>query len=844
MTTQRLTHLGFESFWWGGLLCVCFAVSLFAVISIYRYERRLVSRPVGWGLLALRTGVLLLLLWIALQPTLTWTRDIKQQNRLLVALDVSESMDLVDDHATDLERLQWAVGLGMVKPEMLQQNGSPPRQPRLPAEQGAGAQTETDTTASGETGSPTPEGNSEDYHQLLESWDTLSRFELARQLLAAPQRGLLTQLDRLARTDILLFSRKTRGVSPEDLTGSRASLSENLVPEATSFTEVLQEAATRDHYTGVVVLSDGVDTTRDQPLEAATQLAELSRPIYSILTGSLNPPVDLSIESIDYPDSVYKNDQPLIRVRAGTHGYHYQPLVITLTDVATGTRLSKDATGGERFVDVEFDLPLKEPGRQRFIVEVQPRGDVDAARVERRLDNNQQEFGINVIDDTAHVLLVDGEGRWEFRYLEAAFQRDDRVDLTAVLFEQPYLGLLPHPFFPTALPDAKKPGGPFEKQDLVIWGDADSRDVDQATWEQLEKFVAERGGTLVLSSGKRHFASLLRNPVLSKLLPITHYRPIESARDDVGLAPRERGFHLQLTPQGRTHPLMKLETDGTRNSEAWESLPGHAWGLAGVPKPGAQVLATAVNATQVASASGPQAVIVMQNYGLGRVVWLGVDSTWRWRARTGDRDHYRFWGQLTRWAAEMRTSAGSDKVRFGLEQAEVPVGEEAMVRARWSPSVSDQARELKAFVEVFPADQRQTVPILSFPLEGLETEPLLHEGRVPPLPVGEYRLQLKSREMDLGPQPIEARLFVAPRRSGETQRLAADRALLDQFASITGGAVFMPHQVDQLLERILPEYGELQEKRDIPLWNHWSLFVMMLLVLSAEWLLRKWYGLP
>ncbi|MEZ5947738.1 MAG: hypothetical protein R3C12_00560 [Planctomycetaceae bacterium] len=45
MTTQRLTYLGLESFWWGGLLLICFLVAVGVVVSIYRYERRWFPAP-------------------------------------------------------------------------------------------------------------------------------------------------------------------------------------------------------------------------------------------------------------------------------------------------------------------------------------------------------------------------------------------------------------------------------------------------------------------------------------------------------------------------------------------------------------------------------------------------------------------------------------------------------------------------------------------------------------------------------------------------------------------------------------------------------------------------------
>lgn len=827
MTTQRLTYLGLESFWWAGLILVCFVVAVGLVVRIYRYERRLVSRPVGWSLLSLRICVLLLILLMALQPTLYWTSDSKEKTNILIAFDVSESMDLVDEQANETERAQWAVGLGMIRPDVLDEN---PQSAEVTTDEG------TETTQ---------------LTQLMESWNDLSRFELSRQLLSAPQIGLLDRLEKISTTKLLLFSQKTRTLDNSQLVGTREELSSDLIPQSTSFSTILQEAAHQENCTAVVLITDGVKTADENSLEAANALSGMSRPVFSLLAGSIHQPIDLAIESVDHPETVYKKDQPLIRVRIATFGYEGQPVTVTLSDVATGNRIVKEVEGASRYVEVEFDLPLETPGRQRFIVEVQP-GETLAGPIDRpgesqkelRLENNQREFGISVIDDTSHVLLVDGEGRWEFRFLEAAYHRDDRVDLHAVLFNQPYLALLPHTFFESSLPKPENSGNAFEKMDLVIWGDADSRSVEQAHWEDLEKFVAEKGGTLVVTAGKQHFSGLMLNPIMKKMLPIDHTRTLKSARDDVKASPRKQGFHLQLTAQGRQHSLMKLDTDSKKNYEMWQNLPGHFWGLDGVAKQGAIVLARSQGANSVSQSKEDSGVVVVHNYGLGRVLWIGVDSTWRWRFRKGDKDHYRFWGQLSRWAAEMRSSTGSDDVRFGTESTEIEIGEETTVRARWSRRIIQNIDQLHAHVEVYREDENQSVPLMKFPLRSQETDPLLHEAKIPPLPVGEYRLRLKAEEIPLGPNPIEVKLFVTPRQNGETNRLSADRSLLDQFASMTGGAVFLPHQLDELMQRLNPETLVLEEKHDIPLWNHWLIFVMIMVVITGEWLLRKWHGLP
>ena len=80
---------------------------------------------------------------------------------------------------------------------------------------------------------------------------------------------------------------------------------------------------------------------------------------------------------------------------------------------------------------VTFRVPMENLGLADLAVSVGPLvGDA-------RPDNDRRSITIQVADDKARVLLVDGEARWEFRYLYNALKRDPRVAVEAVVFRQP-----------------------------------------------------------------------------------------------------------------------------------------------------------------------------------------------------------------------------------------------------------------------------------------------------------------------------------------------------------------------------------------------------------------------
>ncbi len=88
------------------------ALALEIVFTLYRWERRVVSPRLGRTLLVLRTVAIAAVLIILAQPVYTWTQNRKIERRVIVAIDDSESMQLVDRQMSATERLDVAAFRG------------------------------------------------------------------------------------------------------------------------------------------------------------------------------------------------------------------------------------------------------------------------------------------------------------------------------------------------------------------------------------------------------------------------------------------------------------------------------------------------------------------------------------------------------------------------------------------------------------------------------------------------------------------------------------------------------------------------------------------------------------
>src|SRR5438128_231961 len=114
MLQRRLVFQAFDASWTSLAVLALVIAAAVLVVLLSRYERKLVPAHVGYGLLVLRLCVIAVL-WLALlQPVLTWTIDRERTGRVIVALDLSESMTTLDKIATPAEKLRAAIGLGMI----------------------------------------------------------------------------------------------------------------------------------------------------------------------------------------------------------------------------------------------------------------------------------------------------------------------------------------------------------------------------------------------------------------------------------------------------------------------------------------------------------------------------------------------------------------------------------------------------------------------------------------------------------------------------------------------------------------------------------------------------------
>lgn len=243
------------------------------------------------------------------------------------------------------------------------------------------------------------------------------------------------------------------------------------------------------------------------------------------------------------------------------------------------------------------------------------------------------------VDDarpTLRVLYVEGQPRWEYRYLKNALLRDRHVHLQCLLlsadpdFEQEHSrGVEPL----RALPAAAR----LNDYDVIVLGDVAAAD-EAVPWLYAGAFqavaaaVREGAGLLVIDGAQsnRAWAETALGPLLPvrfaatapRLLATGPFRPARS------------------TP---TPGFLRLEPEAMDDERTWSGLPALE---ASIPVERATGDATVFLTRD--DGPRPAPLLASRREGKGVVAWLGVDEVWRWRAGVGDRYMARFYGQLLR----------------------------------------------------------------------------------------------------------------------------------------------------------------------------------------------------
>jgi len=794
MSNWLTNFTGIKELMWGRpaplvLVIAALAAAVVLTLFLYRRQRGLPGR-IRVGLAVARLIVLLLVLVTLFEPMAAIERPQQVKRRLPVLVDVSESMSIKDQRKRPADVIEAAVALGMLPAD---ETGD-----MLKASMALGA-------------------------KQREAIAAASRVELAGSLLSESARPILDELSQDLDVGYYVFGTTLRMLGENGHLATNA-LSGLLAEETgTSIADSLEAVAGsgRDApLAGIVLLSDGLDTSSRRAESVLHDLGIQGIPVYPVPMG-LADPDDVSIRNIVMQEVAFSGDKVPIRVQIRSKGYEKRraSIDVRLNGRSVATRGVKLA-GGLQFEDIFFNVDIHEKGAAKVEIAIEPFSD------EATAENNVVERSVRVVNERINVLCIEGSARWEYRYLRAMLKRDPRINATFIATRagaaiarnsEEYIER-----FPGRREDAFK-------YDLVILGDVDSEFFTGDEFLRLEELVRDRGGSLLMLCGARYSPTSYAGTPVEKMLPV-RFEP-EGEWEDV-----DDAVFPMLTPEGRGSLVMTLEMDQEANDDVWSRVAP----LDRIPpllgaRPGATVLTTLSDA---GGRGGRYPLVAWQRYGTGKCMMMGTDRLWLLRFKTGDKYHWRVWSQSIQFLTLSRLMGEHKRIRLETDRATYPVDGQVQLYAHLLDDRYEPIMQAGFEVRVIPLDVAGAPP-QSVALRPDAAHPGLYEGFFSPTRAGRYRVESSSGDRVLANTTEFQVTDVEPEMANTDTQLGR----LRRIAEMSGGKCLSMVQLDQLAGLLDLDPHETTVTAEVPLWDNAWIMLLLVALMGAEWIVRRRYDL-
>jgi uncharacterized membrane protein len=571
----------------------------------------------------------------------------------------------------------------------------------------------------------------------------------------------------------------------------------------------------------VVLLSDGAENSGGVDLDTIGALRNRRLPVHTIGFGREAAQHDVEMEDVSVALRAMADSRVRATVSLRQHGYPNGRTALTAKDGDKVLAQKEVTLGADGVVQAEtmfFNAGAAGVRRVTFALAPLP-GEESTA-------NNALDRLVSVSGARKRILYVEGEPRWEFKFIRRAAEDDKELQIVSMLRTTENKIYRQGISDPAELAD----GFPNKAEDLfgydgIIIGSVEAGYFTPRQQELLREYVDQRGGGLLFLGGR--FA--LSNggwgvSSVNELLPTF-------------LPPGKETFHRDaafpmLTPAGADSPVMRLVDDPAKNVERWKQLPYMMdYQDPGNPKPGATVLAEMQTAGRA-----KMPLLVTQSYGRGRTAIMATSGTWRWQMSQalGDPTHDLFWQQLLRWVvadspgrvvASMPVTRlmddGHVKLTATVRDKEYVVAPDAKVVARMvGPEGSS------ALVDLTPVPSTPG----TFAADWTADKP------------GSYVAEVTAGR---GSDELGRDVLTFERQDGVAENFHTEqnRELLEKLASETGGRYWSPADAARLPGEISFSEAGISIRNTKELWDMPIVFLLLLGLMGGEWLLRRKWGM-
>jgi hypothetical protein len=569
----------------------------------------------------------------------------------------------------------------------------------------------------------------------------------------------------------------------------------SLTGTSTNLNRVMEHILENENrYSASVLFSDGIVTQGRNPVFTAQNM---STPLITVPLGDTTRVLDIAVSDVDYTQPVYTNTRILITAEIQQEGFEGEEGTVQLIEngeLIESTLLEYTSPAGSHIV--EFTREYSEPGFYEMEVNVPPKEGEFTDR------NNSQRFTLEVLDDRTRILSLAFEAHPDVRSVRRLIGSDMQNELIMAT----YVG--------NGRFAGTNPLEMEERPDLVVLHGLPSANNPVTNWLRETDapilYIATPGAYNLMSGEMQARLTQLQLPAPQTLLDV----------------------HISRPDELRTHPLLEISDAVFNRMPTLQTFRG-SYTAGGA----SEVLLTAEFQRSetnipllIASDTGNRRFASVNAFG-----WYRYDQS---RVSENQTLFQELFGNLISW-----TATPPDSRNLVLEPRRSTFSENEPVEMRAVLTNERGEPEPNALVELrfFNGDDVERSFRMNHSQRGVYTASLGN------YPQGLYRAEATATLNNRVLGEAETRVNVS-RSNLELVNTRRDDVTMNQLAAVTGG-LFLDDYDFARMNSLFDERGLIESREELVtevnyIYRSAFWFIVVILLLTAEWLLRRSVSLP
>jgi len=600
----------------------------------------------------------------------------------------------------------------------------------------------------------------------------------------------------IGASEFFLFGNYVRGISKDSLAGI------DFTDGVTNIAEVFNTLDDDEiNNASIVIISDGVYTEGSNP---TYKVANLPVPVFTIGIGDTTRRNDVEVSKVLFNDIIYAETPTSIIAAIQNKGFEGESVSVSLLENNQKIEEQTIVLSQSGIQNVSFNYTPKTSGEKKLSVSI------TNLSTEFTYANNKKIFYVNVLSNKIKVMVLAGSPSTDLSFIKNALKSDENLTVNSL----------------TQISSDKF----VEEINYSL--------VDSADLLFLVGFPGENTPDELLNIVKKNISNE-KMPYFITFSPQSNIEKIKQLQPELPFSINQalrsyREVQPEILLTEKNNPLLKHEQLDLISN--WNNLPPVLQpSINFTSKPGSIILSTIKlnnNAINIP-------LIVTRNFNGKRSVAVLAGDIWKWKLQTARKNLNLFDSFLLNCTKWLNSTEERDRISVKTSKRNYSIGE----KIEFSASVSDESLnpvdEADIKVKIASGQNSYEVDMLNAGMGLYEGSLLLNE-------TGDFVFEAEIMH-DGMPLGKEEGTFNVGEIEIELINPVMNYELLKLLADETNGSYYTSANYEGLFNR-LTEINKTTSKEklitsDVTLWSDEWLLVIVILLFSLEWFLRKRIGM-